>query len=89
MIIVDHFNHTKFSYMFVFHFNVIFWSLQMTSSTLANLVENSNNLPLGVGREHWTFSTQEDKYLCVVNGAITVRQCTSISLLLEVNLQNT
>ena len=38
----------------------------MASSTPPNLVENSNNLSLAVGGEHWTFSTQEDKYLCLV-----------------------
>ena len=40
----------------------------MALSTPANLVENSNNLPLVVSGEHWTFSTQKDKYLCLVEG---------------------
>ena len=40
----------------------------MSSSTPSNVVENSNGLPFAVGGEHWTFSAQEDKYLCLVEG---------------------
>lgn len=43
-------------------------TFQMVSSTHVNLVENSNNLLLAVGGEHWIFSTQENKYLCLVEG---------------------
>jgi hypothetical protein len=62
------FQSYKLIYMFVFHFDVVFGRFQMTSSTLVNLVKNSNNLPIAVGKEHWTFSTQEDKYLYLIEG---------------------
>jgi hypothetical protein len=44
------------------------FAFQMAFSTPANLVENITNLPLAIGDEHWTFSTQEKKYLCLVEG---------------------
>ena len=47
---------------------LFFRSFQMFLSTLANLVENSNNLLLAVGGEHWTFSAYEDKYSGLVEG---------------------
>ena len=40
----------------------------MASSPPPNLVENANHLQLAVDGEHWTFSTQVDKYLCLVDG---------------------
>ena len=40
----------------------------MAPSTPANLVENSNNLPLAMKIEHWTLSANEDKYLWLING---------------------
>ena len=45
---------------------LFFCSFQMSSSTPANLVKNSNILPHAVGGEHWIFSANEDKYLCLV-----------------------
>lgn len=40
----------------------------MSSSTPPNLVENANSLPLAISGEHWTFSVNEDKYKCMVDG---------------------
>lgn len=51
--------------MFVIYSNVVCCNIYMASSTLVNLIENSNNLSLAIKNKHWNFLIKEDKFLCI------------------------